>query len=104
MDGFRVGGRGAEGGGGGEGIYWGGDTSGYYTKPQETTQSPKILHKAPEDYTKLQKDHTQPQKDYTKPRNTRQSFTKTIQRHQILNRNPTMLDKYLKIFNKSSNT
>jgi len=27
-------------------VYWGGDTSGYYTKPRKITQSPRRLYKA----------------------------------------------------------
>ena len=42
----------------GEGIDWGGDTSGYYTKPQKTIQSPDRQYKAPTDNTKPQKDNT----------------------------------------------
>ena len=33
-------------------LDWGGDTSGYYTKPRMTIQSPKRLYKAPTDNTK----------------------------------------------------
>ena len=46
----------------GGGIDWGGDTSGYYTKPQKTIQSPKTLYKAPTDYTKPQQTIQSPNK------------------------------------------
>ena len=60
--------RGAGGGGGRVGIDWGGDTSGYYTKPRQTIQSPKALYKAQTIYRKPRKEYTKAQKDYTKPR------------------------------------
>ena len=56
----------------GGGIDWGGDPSGYYTKPQKTIQSTKTLYKAPEDFTKPQKDYTKLEKDYTKTQNIEQ--------------------------------
>ena len=52
--------RGARGGRGtgGRGIDWGGDTSGYHTKPQKTIQSSNRLHKAPTDNTKPRQTYT----------------------------------------------
>ena len=46
------------------GIDWGGDTSGYWTKPQKTIQSPNRLYKAPKQYTKPRQTSQSPQKVY----------------------------------------
>ena len=52
---------------GGRGVTdWGGDTSGYHTKLQDTIQSPDRLYKDMADYTKPLKDYTKPHKDYAK--------------------------------------
>ena len=47
-------------------VYWGGDTSGYYTKPQKITQSPGRLYKAPRILYKALKRLYKAPKDYTK--------------------------------------
>ena len=84
-------------------VNWAGDTSGYYTKPQKTRQSPDRLYKASTDYTEPQIDHTKNHKDdtklhkgYTKPQNVR---TKPTQNRQ----NPDKLRQNSNICNKSSN-
>ena len=72
----------------GGGLHWGGDLPGYYTKPQDTIQSPKTFYKALTDYTKPDRLY----KDIERLYGNIQYWTK-----------PYILDKHLKIFNKSDN-